>query len=170
VSIDYLALSDRELLAGCEVDTFRASGPGGQHRNKTDSAVRLRHLPTGLTAQAVERRSQHQNLAHALERLRTTIAIEVRRPVQLDGYRPPPELLRILPGRHDQLRGSHPEFWRGAQALLDIFVASGCSVGEAAQRLGISTGQLSRIVTAEPELMRAVNALRAGHGLRALRD
>lgn len=47
----YLASTDQELMSQCQMDTFKASGPGGQHRNKRESAVRLKHLPTGLTAQ-----------------------------------------------------------------------------------------------------------------------
>jgi ribosome-associated protein len=58
-----------KLLDECEVETFRASGPGGQHRNRRFSGVRLRHLPTGIVVTATERRSQHQNRAVALERL-----------------------------------------------------------------------------------------------------
>ncbi len=55
---------------------YRGSGPGGQHRNVTDSAVRLRHLPTGIVVQASESRSQAQNREVAMERLK--IALEKR--------------------------------------------------------------------------------------------
>ena len=52
-----------------EFEFFRGSGPGGQHRNTTDSGVRVRHLPTGLVAQATESRSQVRNRETALNRL-----------------------------------------------------------------------------------------------------
>ncbi len=62
--------SDEELLAQCDVDTFRSGGPGGQHQNVTDSGVRLRHLPTGLVVTCRARRSQLQNKTTCLRRLR----------------------------------------------------------------------------------------------------
>ena len=65
---------DEALLAECEVDTFRAGGPGGQHQNKTESAVRLRHLPTGLVATCRAERSQYQNKQTCLRRLREKAA------------------------------------------------------------------------------------------------
>ncbi len=65
-----LQRDDSALLAECEEEFFVASGPGGQHRNKTASGVRLTHLPTELSVTATERRSQAQNRSHALERLR----------------------------------------------------------------------------------------------------
>jgi ribosome-associated protein len=66
--------SDEGLLAECEVQTFRAGGPGGQHQNVTDSAVRLRHRPTGLTVTCRAQRSQYLNKMDALRRLRLKLA------------------------------------------------------------------------------------------------
>lgn len=70
--------SAQKLLDECDVTTFRASGPGGQHRNRRESAVRLVHRPTGIMVVATERRSQHQNKAVALERLARKL-VEKRR-------------------------------------------------------------------------------------------
>lgn len=66
--------SDEDLLRECEVDTFRASGPGGQHVNKTETAVRLRHLPSGVVVTCRESRSQHRNKATCLRKLREEVA------------------------------------------------------------------------------------------------
>lgn len=105
---EYLEMTEQELMRECEMDTFKASGPGGQHRNKRESAVRVKHIPTGLIAQAVEDRSQHMNRASALARLRTLLALHVRNTVDIDTYSPPPELLTILPLK-STLRSSGPQ-------------------------------------------------------------
>ncbi|XP_028769282.1 uncharacterized protein LOC114726755 isoform X2 [Neltuma alba] len=165
----YLELTDEELLRQCDMDTFKSSGPGGQHRNKRESAVRLKHIPTGIIAQAAEDRSQHKNRASALTRLRALIALKVRSTVDLDAYLPPQELLQILPAK-SSIRGSdcgprigpnNPKFVLGMQALLDLIFAVGGSISEAAKFLGLSTGALSRLILSDDSLRMAVNELRA---------
>ena len=64
---------DEQLLAECRIETFRSGGPGGQHQNKTESGVRLTHLPSGITVTARDSRSQHRNRQIALARLREAL-------------------------------------------------------------------------------------------------
>lgn len=74
--------SDDDLLRECEVETFRSSGPGGQHVNKTESAVRLRHAPSGLVVTSQQERSQHRNKALCLEKLRKKVEKLNHRPAR----------------------------------------------------------------------------------------
>jgi len=83
-----LALPDDAFLAECEETFFVAGGPGGQHRNKTESGVRLLHRPTGILVTATERRSQLQNRTAALERLRERLARLAHRPAPRRPTRP----------------------------------------------------------------------------------
>lgn len=80
--------TDEALLAECDVDTFRAGGPGGQHQNTTDSAVRLRHRPSGVTVTCRESRSQYQNKRTCLQRLRERLEGLRERPAQRRPTRP----------------------------------------------------------------------------------
>ena len=81
--------SDEDLLRECDVQTFRASGPGGQHVNKTESAVRLTHVPSGVVVTSRQERSQHRNKVLCLQRLRKKIG-------QLN-YRPAKRVRTLLP-------------------------------------------------------------------------
>jgi protein subunit release factor B len=74
--------ADEDLLRECEMDTFRSSGPGGQHVNKTESAVRLRHLPSGIVVTSQRERSQHRNKALCLQKLRERVKQLNHRPTK----------------------------------------------------------------------------------------
>ena len=74
--------SDEELLRECEVETFRPGGPGGQHVNKVETGVRLRHIPSGVVVNCREERSQHRNKMNCLRKLREEAARLNHRPAK----------------------------------------------------------------------------------------
>src|SRR5438552_3361348 len=134
----WLLASDEVLLAQCEVDRYRASGPGGQHRNKTESAVRLRHRVTGISAIGEDSRSQSENKLHAVRRLRAAIALEVREPIALAGYAPSPRLAALVAGGTAPLGArtrQTGEYWAAIGELLDLLVGGGLEIAMTAQRL-----------------------------------
>jgi hypothetical protein len=169
---DYLLVGDDALIAQCEVDRYRASGPGGQHRNKTESAVRLRHKLSGVSAIGEDSRSQSENKLHAVRRLRSAIALEVREPVQLEHYVPSRRLAAMVAGGTAPLGAKTKltgEYWAGIAELLDLLVAGGLEIAATAQRLGITTGAMSKLLLHDEHVARAVNDLRRSKGMRALR-
>jgi len=157
-------LSDAELLAQCEVDTYRASGPGGQKRNKTSSAVRLRHPPTGLIVIAEESRSQHENKAKALRRLRRALHLHLRDEPPAGGAAVP------LDGGRLHLKAKDPRFWPAAGVVLDVLHAARGQVSTAAERLGVSTANLVAFLQTDPKLWQEANRLRAHFGLKPLQS
>ena len=158
-----LALADPALLQQCQVDKLRGSGPGGQKRNKTESSVRLRHTATGLFALSGESRSQHENKARALRRLRERFAFDLREPVELEGYSAPPALAALLaeePVRKSDKWLRSEEYLRAVGHLVDLYQAVGCSVPDAAQRLAVPQGRLDRIIRVDPRLGRKLGELK----------
>ena len=76
--------SDEKLLKECNVDTFRAGGKGGQHLNKTESAIRMTHLPTGTVVTCQDDRSQYKNKRKCVTRLREKLeALNYRSPKRI---------------------------------------------------------------------------------------
>jgi hypothetical protein len=172
---DWTALTDEQLLAQCEVDTYRASGPGGQKRNKTSSAVRLRHEPSGLSVIAEESRSQHENRARALRRMRQALYLwhrEAIDPAQLapGALAQRPEVVAGR-GRDGRLHVGARDlrFWPIAGLLLDVLFACHGHVRETAAALGISTGNLVDFLRTDKNVWTKANVIRTQFALPLLR-
>jgi hypothetical protein len=166
-------LTDGQLLAQCEVDTYRASGPGGQKRNKTSSAVRIRHPPSELIVIAEESRSQHENRARALRRLRQALFLKIRDDLpnptsQSIASRQDYQNARNGDGRLD-LRRKDPRYWPAVGAVLDVLQAVKARVSEAAEILGISTGNLIAFLGSDAKVWEQANHMRARFGHKPLR-
>jgi len=176
---DYLAMDDDTLLKQCDVHIYKSSGPGGQHRNKVSSAVRLLHRLTGINAHGDDSRSQHENKRLAIKRLRMNLACQVRRPVGL----PPapvalPAFVRecIFEVRGGAARGKlrmtigpkDQRFWRVTAYLLDLLDAFEGQASAAADVLGISTSNFIGILQSDRHLLAAAQETRKRHGKKPL--
>jgi hypothetical protein len=166
-------LNDAQLLSQCEVDTYRASGPGGQKRNKTSSAVRIRHLPSGLIVIAEESRSQHENRARALTRLRQALFLELREELSAEAVssvsqREELASVRSLSGKLEVGR-KDSRFWPVVGVVLDVLEATEARVSDAARALGISTGHLIDFLETDPKVWAQANHLRARFGQKPLK-
>jgi hypothetical protein len=166
----WTALTDDPLLAQCEVDTYRASGPGGQKRNKTSSAVRLRHPPTGLIVIAEESRSQHENRAKALKRLRRALFLELRDPVSPEVINHPDWRAAVNRDGRVHLGVRDARFWPAIGVALDVLVDRQGRVSEAAEALGISTANLVGFLESDPKAWQQANVLRVRLGQKPLKS
>jgi hypothetical protein len=170
----WTSLTDAQLLQQCEVDTYRASGPGGQKRNKTSSAVRIRHPPSGLIVIAEESRSQHENRARALKRLRHALYLKLRNDLPketltTDDLRDS-ESLRSALEQNGKLHLGRKDsrFWPVVGLVLDVLAVQEARVSEVAGLLGVSTGNLVDFLQSDPKVWEQVNILRAHYGQKPL--
>jgi len=161
-----------DLLDDCNATRSRGSGPGGQHRNKVETAVTLTHPGTGITAQASERRSQTQNQSVALKRLRVKLAIHHRSPAGLPGR-------SITPGPSDLWRSrvkdqriacnaNHADYPALLAEAMDHLAWCQHAPADAAKRLGVSTSQLIKLISKEPAALEQVNKDRQARGMKRL--
>jgi RF-1 domain len=160
-------LSADELLPQCRWETFRGPGPGGQKRNKTSSSVRIVHIPTGLTATAGEFRSQQQNKANALRRLRHRMAIELREPV-CEPFAVPEGLARFFAGWKLQCSIRDETYPAVLGLILDVIEARQGAIGDSASAVGLTTANLVKFLQRDGEALAAVNRLRKRTELRPL--
>ncbi len=152
----WLSLSDDALLRQCDVVTCRGSGPGGQKRNKTSSAVRLLHKPSGIAAENDESRSQHTNRIFALRSLRLKIALQLR-------LQPPSSPLGQAPGANSDA------FLLWLARAFDILESVGYKISDAVPLIGISTNQILKAFEKIPAAWQELNAQRTAHFLPVLR-
>lgn len=162
------ALAIDELLRECDVSRTRRGGPGGQHRNKVETAVVVRHRPTGATGQASERRSQDLNRQAAVQRLRVQLALDVRREV-VAGEVPSPLWQSRARGRKLTVSSEHADFPALLAEALDRLAAAEWDAAKAAGALGITATQLVNFLQQEPRAIQQLNEARHALGLRALR-
>lgn len=155
-----------QLLDDCRVSHTRRSGPGGQHRNKVQTTVVLEHLPSGIRAEASERRSQLQNKQVAVQRLRVNLALSLR-----DEPVAEPSILwkeRTSNGRIS-VNPQHEDFPALLAEVLDRLHADNFDLSKAGEGLGTSSSQLVKFLKLEPAALVEVNHRRQDLGLSKLR-
>ena len=163
-------IEENDLAKVCDVETGRVSGPGGQHRNRVETAVFVRHRATGVDAQGTERRSQIENRHMALKRLRKKLAIKVRTLASRDHHTCSPLWISRRQGNKMCINPEHNDYPSLLAEALDVVVARRYDLGGAAALLGITMSQLSRLIRHEKHAFAQLNAGREACGLPRLRS
>jgi hypothetical protein len=162
------ALEVEQLLRDCTIQRTRRSGPGGQHRNKVETAVVITHRPTGVQAEANERRSQAQNRGVAVTRLRVNLALEVRQPCPAPIVPSSLWQARCRSGRL-AINPTHADFPALLAEALDVLAACQMDVRLASAALHVTVSQWVKFLKLEPRALSQVNAHRRESGARPLR-
>ncbi len=140
-----LTAEDNVLLCDCEFIMQKGTGNGGQKINKTSSAVRLRHRPTGIAVSANEERSQSRNRHIALRKLRYEIALRVH-------AEPSGADFTLLPSPSP---ANHARLILWTAALFDRLAACGFDLAQTAAFCGVSVSQLERAMRKYPQIWRS---------------
>ncbi|MBX3323404.1 MAG: peptide chain release factor-like protein [Phycisphaeraceae bacterium] len=162
------SLPIEELLRACSITTRRSGGPGGQRRNKVETAIELLHTPTGIAAAASERRSVNENRPVAVRRLRLALATEIRMAVPSGEIRSDLWRARCRNGRIvcNPLHWDYPSLLAEA---LDVLEACGYDSAKAAIRLECTTSQLHKLIQNQPPAWAKLNQERVRHGMHSLK-
>ena len=158
-------LSEKELIKDCHARRQRRSGPGGQHRNKVETAIVITHTPSGIQGAASERRNQAENRKHALFRLRINLAIHLRtsRSKQSELWNSRTSNNRIT------INPQHSDFPAVLAEALDIIVDQELNIKKSAEILSVSSSQLVKLIKADSLAWQQLNQLRSTAGQHPLK-
>lgn len=161
------SLASKVLLNDCDVRFARRSGPGGQNRNKVETAAILTHRPSGLAAEANEKRSQSQNRETALFRLRIILALKIRT------VREPNDIPSVLwksrfPKGRLAINPRHEEFPAILAEALDVIALQSGDLRASAEALCSTSSQLIKLLKDEPKAFLFFNEDRRARGLPVL--
>ena len=162
-------LEEAVLLKDCEVEFGRASGPGGQNRNRRDTATTVTHVPSGVIGAATERRSQSQNRSRAIFRLRLKLATAVRSKTHHERHRASELWVQRRQGRSISVNPMHADYPALLAEALDVVVARRYDVAGAAGVLDVSMSQLAKLVRHNKKAFAMINRGREDQGLPRLK-
>ncbi len=169
-SYPFLSLDEKQFIRQCKIDAYAASGPGGQKRNRTYSAVRITHCKTDISVIAEESRSQAENKLKALKRLKKAVALNVRKDPSHSTFKIQTNIKEIF--RKDRplhINIRNPLYPVFCATILDaIFLAEG-SVSSASKILNTTTGKLNKALSRDRDLLNAVNTLRQNYNFKPLK-
>lgn len=162
-----LRQDEAQLKKACSISRTRRGGPGGQHRNKVETAIVITHNESGISAQAGEERSQHANLTTAIARLKINLAIGIRS----DPLPTTPSTLwkSRVKNRRINVSLRHADYPLILAEAFDALAIHESDIVAAAAFLGLSTSQLIKFFKANPQAFDHLQRTRAANGLRPLK-
>jgi hypothetical protein len=157
-----------DLLSECRMDTFRASGRGGQKKNKTSSAVRLTHKRSELSVTATRSRSQHDNKMRAVRKLRMLIALNTRLTAPEKSDLVWPESVQLTNGRLS-VGSSNSSLAEVVAMVLDVIECHDGRISDAAKHMSVTSSSLVKFIHANHSVWEYVGQLRRKNSLSSLK-
>lgn len=150
-----LKLSDLDLLKLCEVSSYKGSGPGGQHRNKTSSGIKIK-LNKELESYSCDDRSSHINKLIALKKLRLKIALLMREA-------PSSQIPFAFPGANGKISPDNKLYIEFIADILDRINANKGNLDNAASIWGLSKSALNKIIFSDKKVLEVFMKIKDNH-------